>query len=128
VGIRGKLVVIALVLVFVFALGRGQGRHVRGDVDDDAGRLTQRVFDRRLEPSARVQHHVGRRDRLDVVGSELEVVRLDPRRGELHDRDAVAAHLSSRLGDRIEARNHGRPPVVHRGRVVAARGSEQGDQ
>ena len=58
--------------------GRFDGRHMSEQIDRDPLSVTERILDRWLEPLAQVEHHVGGRDRLDLVGRQLQVVRLDP--------------------------------------------------
>ncbi len=63
------------------------------------------VLHRRLEVVAHHDREVGIEDRVDVVGGELEVVRLDPGRGEIADPDVAAPDLPDRLGEGVEGGN-----------------------
>ena len=87
--------------------GRFDGRQPRQEVDRDAFRIRDGVLDRRLEPRAQIEDDVGGGDRLDLVGTELQVMRLDTRCGEIGDVDEPPADALRRLLHWIERRDDG---------------------
>src|SRR5204862_1580432 len=60
------------------------------------------LLDRRLETVREVEDDVGSKDAGDVAGSELDVVRLGSRRGEIFDIDLRPAQLLGDEGARTE--------------------------
>jgi len=69
------------------------------------------VLDRGLESAPEVEDHVGRRDRLDRVRCELEIVRLDPRRRQVRHADAIATDPLRGECQRVEAHHDGSPAI-----------------
>ena len=73
------------------------------------------LLHRGLEAVAHHDDEIGGIDGIDLVGGELEIVRLGARRSEVAHLDLVAARGPSRLGEREERRDDALAPV--RGRV-----------
>ena len=82
-------------------LGAGAQQGHRGTVV-----LFRRLLDRGLEPLTEVDDEVGVEDLVDLVGIELEVVRLGARGGEVRDVDPVTSDALRRVRDRIEGGDH----------------------
>ncbi len=89
-------------------LGVDQGEHV----ERSSLRVADRVLDRRLESRSCVYHQVGGRDQLDIVGRELQIVRLHAGWREVHNVDTVAADDLSCCCNGVESSDDGHPPIV----------------
>ena len=101
----------------------------------DAGRVEEgergavrgpsRAFELRLESMSHQQDEAGVLHRLDIVGRELEVVRLGARGRQVRNVDAGAADLLGGEGEGIEG---GDDLVTARTRRVTARREGGGDR
>ena len=89
---------------------RFEGREPRQQIDGEALRVADRVLHRGLEPFTEVQDDVGRGDRLGLVGSKLQVVRLDPGSREVRDVHQIASDTLGGFVHRIERRDDGERP------------------
>jgi hypothetical protein len=83
--------------VRVFRLARGK------EVDGVCRRRVDRVLEGGLEAVAEVEHELCVGDRTDVTAGELEVVRLDTRRGQVADVDPVPTDLLGGEGQWVES-------------------------
>src|SRR4030095_5872910 len=84
------------------------------------------VFELRLEPVPEQEHEIGRVDLLHVARLGLEIMRLDSRRREVRDLDAVQTDPLCCERQWVEGRND--VLLGARGRrVVAAASAQQGD-
>ena len=117
-------------------VAEGVEPHVRVvAVPIDAGRVEEgergavrgprRAFELWLEPVSHQEDEPGVLDRCDVVGRELEVVRLRAGGCQIRDVDARAADLLGGEGEGIEG---GDDVVPARARRVTARGEGGGDR
>ena len=106
---------------------RCQRGQIGEQVDRDTSRIGDRVLDGGLKSLTQVEHEVGRLDRRDGVGCELQVVRLHARRREVHDVDVVSADRFDGCLDGVERRDHRYPALRPGAALIArrARGSEQ---
>ena len=86
---------------------RFDGREPRQQIDGAALRVADRVLHRRLEPFTEIQDHVGRGDRLGLIRSKLQVVRLHPWSREVRDVHQVASDTLGGFVHRIERRDDG---------------------
>ena len=95
---------------------------------DRAARPLSRLLDRRLEAPAEVEDEVGVRDPLHVARGELEIVRLDARRSQVHDGHARTADLLRGERERIEGRDDVQGAGLRPLRAAAARERDRGGQ
>ncbi len=95
-----------------------------GGVDDVLGAgLVDGLVDGGLE-ALEVQHRVGLLDGGDLLGGELQVVRLDAGGGQVGDADVLAAYLRGEELHGVERRDDVQFAVRALGAAVAAAGGE----
>src|SRR5262249_55661753 len=82
----------------------------------------------RLEAVPQEQDEIGRAHRLYLLGRDLQVVRLRPRRGQVRDLDAASTDLLGGKGERIEGRDDMLLPLAAPGRPGPATSRERCDQ